>query len=80
MPVHRFIWTDVGQAKVEANGVTLDEFEAVVQKPLRTVRSRTTGRPIAIGIGDDGRLLACVYEQLDQWDVLPVTAYEVADG
>ncbi len=61
MPFYNFIWTDVNQPKVEEHGVTLDEFEAIVCDPLEESTSRSTGRPIAFGYGDDGRMLACVY-------------------
>jgi len=31
---------------------------------------------IAFGRDDEGRYLACVYEQIDETTVIPVTAYE----
>ena len=80
MPYYRFIWTEISKAKVEAHGVTLDEFEAILCDPLHTDISRTTGRPIAFGFGEDGRMLACVYELEDDFDVIPITAYEVDDA
>ena len=79
MPEYRFLWTDISQEKVQEHGVTLDEFQAVVCDPMWTDTSRSTGRPIAFGLSDDGRMLACVYELVDEVDVIPVTAYEVED-
>ena len=65
---------------MEAHGISLTEFEAIVSNPLSTNFSRTTGRPIAFGFGDDGRMLACVYELENDFDVIPITAYEVDNG
>jgi len=80
MPYYRFLWTDDTQEKVESHGVTLDEFEAIVCDPRDTGISKSTGRPVAFGRGDDGRLLICVYELIDDFDVIPITAYEVDDA
>jgi uncharacterized DUF497 family protein len=79
MPYYWFRWTDVAQTKVEDHGITVNEFEAVVSQPVSTATSRSTGRPIAFGFGDDGRMIACVYEQLNELEVIPITAYEVDD-
>jgi len=53
-----------------------DEFERIVQTSGDRGRSASTGRPTALGYGDDGRLLYCVYELMDEITVLPVTAFE----
>lgn len=80
MPYYRFLWDEMSQTEVEEHGVTLDEFEAVVCDPMAVEVSRSTGRPIAFGFGDDGRMLACIYEVVDDYDVIPITAYEVDNG
>jgi uncharacterized DUF497 family protein len=79
MPFYRFIWNDVAQIKVEEHGVTLDEFENIVSHPMEVEASRSTGRPIAFGFGDDGRMIACVYEPVNELEVVPITAYEIED-
>jgi hypothetical protein len=79
MPYYTFIWTDVAQSKVEANGVTLDDFEDVVCHPLSPATSRSTGRPMAFGWNSEGKMIACVYEKVDELQILPITAYEVDD-
>ena len=79
MPYCRFLWDDESCEKIEQHGITIDEFEAVVCDPLENDISRNTDRPIAIGLGDDGRLIVCVYEFVDEFDVIPITAYEVED-
>jgi hypothetical protein len=48
----------------------------VVCDPDSVDASRSSGRLIAFG-EVNGKLLACVYEMLDDDTVLPVTAYEV---
>jgi hypothetical protein len=75
MPYYEFIWTERALAKIELNGVTQNEVESVVSNPIRTGQSRTSGRPLAVGLADDGRLLICIYETIDELHVLPVTAF-----
>ena len=79
MPFYLFIWNDLVERHVAANGVTPDEFEEVVCDPDEVGRSRSSQRPIAFGPTSTGKYLACVYELLDETTVLPVTAYEVED-
>jgi len=77
MPIYEFFWYEENREHVEEHGVTLDEFEAVVCDPLDVEKSRSSGRLVAFGYGDDGRKLVCVYKMIDEATVLPVTAYEV---
>ena len=76
MPFYLFLWTADLVAHIAANGVSQDEFEEVVCSPGRIDTSRTTGRPIAIGVTAERRLLVCVYEHADEYTILPVTAFE----
>ena len=77
MPYFLFVWNDEIEEHLAEQGVSPDEFEAVVCNPDSVDKSRTSGREIAFG-EVDGRFLACVCEMLDRSTVLPVTAYEVA--
>jgi uncharacterized DUF497 family protein len=77
MPFFEFFWTDENIAHIAEHGVSLDEFEAIVQDPSDTDISRSSGDLVAIGPGDDGRVLICVYEMLDALTVHPITAYEI---
>lgn len=79
MPYYFFLWTDEIVEHLAQHGITPDEFEEVVSDPEESDASRTTGRPIAIGTTSTGKYVACVYEMLDDMNVLPVTAYEVDD-
>lgn len=76
MPFYFFIWTPEIESYLARHGVTPDEFEEVVQFPVRTETSRSSGREIAFGVTSASRPLACVYELIDETTVLPVTAYE----
>ena len=72
-----FMSSDPTIEHLAAHGVTPDEFEIVVQNPDSTGISRSTGRPYAVAIMDDGRELICFYELLDSMTVEPITAYEL---
>ena len=77
MPMFFFMWSDPTIEHLAEHGVTPDEFEIVVQNPDSTGNSRSTGRPYAVAIMDDGRELICIYEMLDSMTVEPITAYEL---
>jgi uncharacterized DUF497 family protein len=77
MPHVLFVWNDELIEYIGRHGVTQDEFEEVVLSSEELVSSRSSGRPIAFGPTSTGKYLACVFEYLDQDQVIPVTAYEV---
>jgi len=80
MPIYFFHWTDEIVEHLAQNGVSPDDFEAVVQDQLsEETTSRNTGRPARIGIADDGRVLFCVFEWADdeETEIEPKTAYEI---
>lgn len=82
MPWYDFIWNtgvDGNASHVAEHGIDITDVESVVCHPLEVHRSRSTGRPIAIGWSSDGRLIAVVYEQLDSVTVYPITAFEVEE-
>ena len=76
MPFYLYQWTGENEAHLAEHGVTPDEFEEVVGNPDWVQLSRTTGRPIAFGETSSGKYLACIYELIDEFVVLPITAYE----
>lgn len=79
MPYFEFIWDGENEEHLEEHGVTLAEFVEIVTRPERLETSRSSGRCIAFGRTSTGKLLACVYEQFDEIQVYPVTAYELED-
>ena len=82
MPWYDIIWNyePGGNADhVAEHGLTPEEVEAVICDPLEKTTSRSTGRPVVTGYTPDGRLILVVYEQIDEFTVYPVTAYEVGN-
>lgn len=77
MPLYLFQWTDEVAEHIEQHGVSVDDFEFVVQNPDHETISRSSGLPASIGYTVDGRLIFAVYEFIDEITVLPVTAYEI---
>lgn len=82
MPWYDFIWNtgvDGNAVHIAEHGIDLVDVETIMCNPIRLQRSRTTGRPIAIGRSSDGRLIAVVYEHIDSITVYPITAFEVEE-
>jgi hypothetical protein len=77
MAYYEFFWTDEIIEHLAEHGVTPDDFEEIVKFPDIRGVSRSSGRPCCWGETIDGRMLLCIYEKLDDLNVLPVTAYEV---
>ncbi|MGD9923804.1 MAG: hypothetical protein AB7V13_20530, partial [Pseudorhodoplanes sp.] len=59
--------------------VTADDFEFVVlgASTAELERSDATGHPACRGATPDGRLLFCVWQQIDALNIYPLTAYEI---
>jgi len=49
MPCYDFVWTDEIIAHLDDHGVTVQDFEKIVQNPERLDISRSTGRPCCWG-------------------------------
>ena len=62
---------------IAEHGITKEEVEGVLENPDGIETSRSSGRPIAFGETSSGRLIAVIYEEIDEDKVYPVTAYEV---
>lgn len=62
MPYYEFVWAEFTLEKIDLNGVSQAEVESIICDPLKTDRSNSSGRPMAFGLADDGRMIACVYE------------------
>ena len=61
------------------HGLTKEEVEEVLDRPLSIDTSRSSGRSIAFGETSTGRLIVVIFEEIDEDTVRPVTAYEVED-
>jgi len=62
---------------IAEHDVTKEEVEEVLENFIGIETSRSSGRPVAFGETSTGRLIAVVYEEVDEDTVYPVTAYEV---
>jgi uncharacterized DUF497 family protein len=76
MPFYFFLWDEAVVEHLAEHDVTPAEFEEIVQWSRDRGTSASSGRPLAGGFADDGRLIICVYELIDETTVLPITAYE----
>jgi hypothetical protein len=79
MPYFEFLWTDEIEAHLAEHGVSREDFEEAVSNSKRRSLSRTSGRPCCWGEAADGRELFCLYENLDDMTIIPVTAYQSSD-
>ena len=79
MAFFSFLWTDEIVEHVAEHGLSQDDFEDVVNRPVRRGISRSSGLPAAWGYTEDGRYIMAVYEEIDDITILPVTAYEVPE-
>jgi uncharacterized DUF497 family protein len=82
MPTESILWDldddpDGNVQHCAGHGVTKEEVEEVMQNPMDTDTSRSSGRPVVFGDTSTGRHLMVVYEEIDTDTVYPVTAYEV---
>jgi uncharacterized DUF497 family protein len=59
------------------HGITKLDVEEVLLAPWEIKASRTSGRPIAFGMTQSGRVIAVIFEEVDTDTAYPITAYEV---
>jgi len=79
MPYRICMWLPAAVQHLADNFVTPEEFEQVLADPDKTVPSRSGGLPAAIGYTETGRFLFCIYREIDETYVEPVTAYEIEE-
>jgi uncharacterized DUF497 family protein len=82
MAFRRCIWDldedpDGNVQHIAEHDLTIADVEHVLADPLGDESSLSSGRPLVFGFIPDGRLIAVVYEEIDELTVYPVTAYEV---
>jgi uncharacterized DUF497 family protein len=71
-------WDEGGNVEhVAEHGLTQEDVEHVLDNPVDTDSSRSSGRPMVFGFTPDGRYIAVVFEFYGPNMVYPVTAYEV---
>ena len=62
---------------IAEHGISKAEVEEVLRSPTGIESSRSSQRPIAFGVTSTGRLIAVVYETVDEDTAYPITAFEV---
>ena len=82
MPFEWILWDEdddpTGNVRHCADhGFTKEDVVDVLQSPIDTDFSRSSGRPLAFGYTRTGRYGVVVYERFDDQTVYPITAYEV---
>ena len=71
------IWDRETIEHIAANDITPDEVDYVLARPFDRTISRSSNRPLVFGTTKTGRLLAVVFEEIDEINVYIITAYEV---
>jgi hypothetical protein len=79
MAFFNFLWAHEIVEHIAEHGLTQEDFEYVVSKPVRRGISRSSNLPAAWGYTVDGRYIIAIYEEIDEVTILPVTAYEVPE-
>jgi uncharacterized DUF497 family protein len=83
MPYYEIFWNFEDEngnvAHIAEHDLTPDDVNAVLMNPEETRVSRSSGRPIAFGYTPDGRYICVVYEEIDEFTLYPVGAFEVGD-
>ena len=83
MPYREIIWDlddepEGNVAHIAEHGLTKDEVAEVLRAAEDQDSSRTSERPIVFGTTSTGREIAVVFEEIDEFTVYPVTAYEIS--
>jgi hypothetical protein len=77
MPHFEFVWTDANVEHLADNGLTPADAELAMAKPRSKFESTSSGRLGVRGRSVDGRLIAVIYEPMDELTVYVVTAYVI---
>lgn len=54
-------------------------MDEILNDPIQKTHSRTSGDPLYIGRTSDGRLIAVVFERVDETTAYPITAYTLGE-
>ncbi|MGD9637299.1 MAG: DUF4258 domain-containing protein [Pirellulales bacterium] len=80
----RVLWDDPDdpQGNVQhiiEHGLEIDDVEDVLNRPVTSGQSASTGRPCVWGYTLEGQYILVVYEEVDEDTIRVVTAYEVPE-
>lgn len=59
------------------HGVTKQEVGEVLDNPVDSDESHSSGKPVVFGDTSTGRHLIVIYEEIDEETVYPITSYDV---
>ncbi|MDP1799689.1 MAG: hypothetical protein Q8K78_19505 [Planctomycetaceae bacterium] len=79
MPWFDYFWYTENVQHLAEHGVTPEEFEEVVTA-ARWIETSSSGSDMVRGSTAAGRFLVCVFDQIDDVSVIPITAYEPTKG
>lgn len=74
------IWDEQGDgnaAHIADSFLTFEDVENVLEHPFEETISRSSGRPIRIGVNMAGELTAVVFEWVDDFTVNPIIAFRI---
>ena len=78
------IWNDEDQPDgnvqhIAEHGLTMEDVEAVLERPTKEADSNSTGHPCCFGYTPAGDFIIVVYEEIERNAIYPITAYEVPE-
>lgn len=79
MPFYFYVWSDDIVEHLAEHDITPEDFQHVLENPVKRGKSDSSGRPCVWGYTEDGRFVIAIYQRLDDVTILPVTAYEVPE-
>ena len=77
--IWNYVDEDGNVEHVAQHDLTPEDVNEVLENPIREEISESSGRPIAFGYTPDGRLIAVVYEEIDDCTLYPATAYVIGE-
>ena len=76
MPFYIFQWTEEALEHIAQHGITRDEFTEIVERVGAQTVSRSSGLPMAFGQTSTGKYIGCIWQPIDEVEIIPVTAFE----
>lgn len=64
---------------IAEHGLIPLDVEHAMNHPTRLSRSRSSGLPIVFGRIPSGKVIAVIYEEINDNSIYPITAYEVEE-
>jgi hypothetical protein len=62
---------------IAEHGLVPVDVEFVINNPIKRGKSRSSGRPMVLGLAPCGERIVVIYEQIDELRLYPIAAYIV---